>query len=211
MGIFARLSNNALPGLRSKKHGTHQHAEITARQNVSGGQEQYEPPPGPPPPPALIPVALPQVLPEHTYNLGDQGWTTVTLSDDDELLQAWQQLFLASKQFFEQPRDYKQRFATELDSEEGWVSIEGEKEFITLRKLDSTPEQLREPVSRAWAAAGELLDLMLARLAESLELPEDVLTRFSKPCVHLDELRRSTMLRLFRYENNEPKIVAERK
>jgi len=50
---------------------------------------------------------------------------------------------------------------------------------------------------------------MLARIAESLELSPDALTRFSEPCISLTNARTATMMRLFRYEGWDDKIVAE--
>jgi isopenicillin N synthase-like dioxygenase len=152
---------------------------------------------------------LPLVLPEHQYNLADQGWSTVTFEESNEIYQSLQRLFEASKKFFAQPLEEKQKFLSKYGSEEGWSLIEGEKEFITLRQLGFTPDVLKEPASVAWLNVGKLLNEMLEIIAESLELPPDTFTVFSEPCKKLDNEMRGTMMRLFRYENHEPKIVAE--
>ena len=98
-------------------------------------QVRYAPPPGPPPPLPLKVVELPNVIPEHRFNLADQGWTTITFdTQEDPLLLSYQQLFDASKTFFDLPIEYKEQFKSKHGSEEGWSRNEGEKEFITLRK-----------------------------------------------------------------------------
>lgn len=172
-------------------------------------QEEYLPPPGPPPPPALIPVELPLILPQHRYNLADQGWSTVTFDEENYIYQSLQRLFDASEAFFNQPVEEKEKYLSKFGSEEGWSSIPGEKEFITLRQIWFTPDVLKEPAAAAWANVGKLLNEYLALIAESLELPPEVFTSFSEPCTKLDGERRATMMRLFRYENHEPKVVAE--
>ena len=52
---------------------------------------------------------------------------------------------------------------------------------------------------------------LLQGIEDSLELQRSSLTRFSEPCLKLDGTKRATMLRLFRYEGWEDKVVAERK
>ncbi len=179
--------------------------------NSNDDQKSPSPSPGPPPStlPPLKPVELPLILPEHRYNLADQGWSTITFEQNNEIYQSLQRLFAASQAFFDQPLEEKQKFLSKYGSEEGWNRIEGEKEFITLRQLGFTPDVLKDPASRAWLNVGKLLNEMLVVIAESLELPPDTFTVFSEPCTKLDNERRGTMMRLFRYENHEPKVVAE--
>ena len=174
----------------------------------TGNQPEYTAPLGPPPRPGLVPE-LPLILPHHRFNLADQGWSTITFDHENEIYQSLQRLFEASRAFFDQPIPEKEKFLSKLGSEEGWSRIPGEKEFITLRQLGFTPDVLKEPASAAWANVGKLLNEYLARIAESLELPPEVFTEFSEPCTKLDGERRATMMRLFRYENHEPKVVAE--
>jgi isopenicillin N synthase-like dioxygenase len=159
--------------------------------------------------PPLKSVELPLILPKHRYNLADQGWSTVTFEENNEIYQSLQLLFAASKTFFDQPLEEKQKFLSKRGTEEGWSRIEGEKEFITIRQLSFTPDVLKEPASAVWLNVGKLLNEMLVVIAESLELPPNTFTVFSEPCTKLDNERRGTMMRLFRYENHEPKVVAE--
>jgi len=192
----------------SAKAATNQPSSVP---NSKDDQQRYSPPPGPPPSalPPLKPVELPLVLPEHRYNLAYHGWSTVTFEENNEIYQSLQRLFAASKAFFDQPLEEKQKFLSKHGSEEGWSRIEGEKEFITLRQLGFIPEVLKEPASVAWLNVGKLLNEMLGVIAESLELPPDTFTVFSEPCTKLDNEMRGTLMRLFRYETHETKVVAE--
>lgn len=205
-----------LSNLREKlnRHSQHPENQPTEKAQVTPSDnpqenEQFTPPAGPPPPPALIPVELPLIKPEYRYNLADQGWSTVTFDEENDIYQSLLRLFDASRAFFDEPIEEKEKYLSKLGSEEGWSRIPGEKEFITLRQLGFTPEVLKGPASEAWENVGSLLNGYLERIAESLELPPEAFTPFSEPCTKLDGVRRATMLRLFRYENHEPKVVAE--
>jgi hypothetical protein len=90
--------------------------------------------------PGLKPVELPQIYPDHSFS--EYGWTIVT--PHVELLNSYQALLNVSKTFFDLPVAEKERFKTTQGSEEGWNYVEGEKEFITLRSLSTTPEQMRD-------------------------------------------------------------------
>ena len=181
------------------------------KQVDADGNSEESPSFGPLP---LINVELPQVLPNHPSRLAHQGWTTVTYNTPiDKLYRSSQALFQATKAFFDLPTDYKQKLKTQHGSEEGWCCIKGEKEFITLRSLNHTPEELKDAASDCWAEAGGLLDELLGHIAESLGLPAEALTVYSKPCMKLRPDKSATMLRLFRYEGcegHQAKIVAER-
>jgi hypothetical protein len=182
----------------------------------------------------LKPAPLPLVLPEHQRTLSTLGWTTVTFPDPSPLqpeatkqehqapapgphpLQtAYEQLFVASQAFFNQPDKEKQQWKHKLRSEEGWSKIPGEKEFITLRTLEYCPEVLREPAKRYWDLVGLHCSNTLGRISESLALPngeDEGLRQFVGPCGALqasDKEKTATMLRLFRYEGWEAKVVAE--
>jgi hypothetical protein len=171
---------------------------------------------------------LPLVLPDHQRTFSNLGWTTVTFpqptaSPDDApapgphpLQQAYQDLFKASQKFFDSPEEEKLQWKHKLGSEEGWSKIEGEKEFITLRTLSYTPDVLKEPAKRYWDLMGSYLDTCLGRLSTSLNIPDgenEGLRRYVGPCKTMgqsdEEDKTSTMLRLFRYEGWEAKIVAE--
>ena len=93
---------------------------------------------------ALRPVNLPQTHPDH--NFAEYGWTIVT--PHTELLRSYQALLEASKAFFALSEAEKQTFRTGQGSEEGWNLVEGEKEFLTIRSLERTPEQMRDDAAR---------------------------------------------------------------
>lgn len=158
----------------------------------------------------LVDVQLPKILRHHQPALSEQGWTTVTFpTAQDPLRTSLDALFQASREFFALPTEYKSTFLTKQGSENGWSRIDGEKEFITLRTLDQTPKELQAAAQSTWAEAGALLTAMLARIAESLGLPPEALTTYSTPCGTLSSERTATMLRLFRYEAHDAKVVAE--
>jgi hypothetical protein len=181
--------------------------------------------------PPLVQVPLPLVLPEHQQALANLGWTTITFppsapADPSEdlsapgphpLQSAYEALFSASQAFFAQSAEEKARWKHKLRSEEGWSSIPGEKEFITLRSLEYCPEILRESAKRYWDLMGAHLESTLGRIATSIGIPHsDDLThglkKFVGPCAQMqakDEEKTGTMLRLFRYEGWEAKEVAE--
>jgi hypothetical protein len=175
--------------------------------------------------PLLIPSPLPLVLPEHQHTLPILGWTTITFPDPSSALKsphaalgphplqvAYENLFAASQAFFNLPDTTKSRWKHKLGSEEGWSKIPGEKEFITLRSLDYSPDDLLEPAKRYWDLMGSYLASTLGRIETSLAQPRDSLTQFVGPCGTMqdtDALKTATMLRLFRYEGWEEKVVAE--
>jgi isopenicillin N synthase-like dioxygenase len=179
----------------------------------------------------LVPSPLPLVLPEHQQALSNLGWTTITFPQSapvdptqdllapgsHPLQSAYEALFSASQAFFAQPSEEKARWKHKLRSEEGWSSIPGEKEFITLRTLEYCPEVLRAPAKRYWDLMGAHLENTLGRIATSLDIPQPDdaakgLKKFVGPCGKMqakDEEKTATMLRLFRYEGWEAKEVAE--
>jgi hypothetical protein len=174
--------------------------------------------------PPLNTSSLPLVLPEHQNTLPTLGWTTITFPQPSSppspsdppgphpLQLAYESLFHASQAFFNLPNDQKNQWKHKLGSEEGWSSIPGEKEFITLRSLEYCPDVLREPAKRYWDLMGSYLESALGRIGTSLAMGDDELKRFVRPCGSMqdtDALKTATMLRLFRYEGWEPKIVAE--
>lgn len=180
----------------------------------------------------LTPSPLPFVLPEHQAALSNLGWTTITfpqappITDQacdvpapgvHPLQKAYEGLLTASQVFFDLPPGEKRKWKHRLGSEEGWSCIAGEKEFITLRSLEYCPEVLREPAKLYWDLMGAHLENTLGRIATSLDIPfsddpSQGLKKFVGPCrimQETDEQKTATMLRLFRYEGWEPKIVAE--
>jgi hypothetical protein len=194
---------------RSKKRTNPQPPKIEA------SQQETRPP--------LIPSPLPLVLPEHQQILPNLGWTTITFpqpstppSPSDPpgphpLQLAYESLFQASQAFFNLSADQKNQWKHKLGSEEGWSSIPGEKEFITLRTLEYCPDILREPAKRYWDLMGAYLEGALGRIGTSLALGDEI-TRFIGPCGTMqdtDAQKTATMLRLFRYEGWDAKVVAE--
>ncbi|KAF3042965.1 hypothetical protein E8E12_009277 [Didymella heteroderae] len=181
--------------------------------------------------PSLVPCPLPLVLPEHQQALSNLGWTTITfpsstpaefsedllLPGSHPLQSAYEALFAASEAFFAQAAEEKARWKHKLRSEEGWSSIPGEKEFITLRSLEYCPEVLRAPAKQYWDLIGAHLENALGRIATSIGIPEPNdatkgLKQFIGPCGRMqakDTEKTATMLRLFRYEGWEAKEVAE--
>lgn len=183
--------------------------------------EDYEPPTGPPP---NWKISYASGI---ARQLQPQGWSILNLASHphftyghdrtyEEYPGAWpalEKLFKASKSFFALPDAEKQRYLTNDGSEEGFSSIKGEKEFITLRRSDvgNCPEVLKAPVEAAWEAVFKVLNEGLKGVEVNLDLPPSSLTRFAEPCLKMDDRARTTMIRLFRYENDEVKTVAERK
>jgi len=186
---------------------------------------QQETPKKPRPP--LRSSPLPLVLPEHQQAFTNLGWTTLTFpspaGDSDPvpspgphpLKSASIALFHAAQVFFDQPDEAKVAWKHRLGTEEGWSKIPGEKEFITLRTLAYTPDVLKDPARRYWELMGGQLSSSLGRVSASLGLPdtEDAgLRKFVGPCSIMgekEEDKTATMLRIFRYEASEAKIVAE--
>ncbi|KAJ4984842.1 hypothetical protein SVAN01_09626 [Stagonosporopsis vannaccii] len=178
--------------------------------------------------PPLLSSPLPLVLPEHQKALSNLGWTTITFPQQNHsstalapgphpLQSAYEALFSCSQAFFAQPAEVKSRWKHKLGSEEGWSSIPGEKEFITLRTLEYCPEILREPAKKYWDLMGQHLEDSLGQIAKSLDIPEPYdatkgLKAFVGPCRSMqksDQQKTASMLRLFRYEGWEAKEVAE--
>jgi hypothetical protein len=183
--------------------------------------EDYAPPPHPPP-------AWKHEKPYATdiaKQLQPQGWSVLNLGSHrtfiyghdrtyleyPDLWNTIESLFTASKSFFALPQTEKDRYLTKDGSEEGYSSIKGEKEFITLRRNgeEHCPQILRNQAEGAWESIFKVLHETLLGIELNLKLPATSLTRFSEPCLHFDNEKRATMLRLFRYENNEAKTVAE--
>jgi hypothetical protein len=175
--------------------------------------------------PPLVQSPLPLVLPQHQNTLPTLGWTTITFPQSSStpdlehaalgphpLQTAYEDLFAASQAFFNLPATIKSQWKHKLGSEEGWSSIPGEKEFITLRSLEYCPDVLLQPAKKYWDLMGAYLTDTLSRIENSLDLSNDTLTRFVGPCGNMqdtDERKTATMLRLFRYEGWEEKVVAE--
>lgn len=161
------------------------------------------------------------------------GWTTVTFPQPNPtsalqteqgvegapgshpLQNAYEELFAASQEFFNLPDNEKEKWKHRLGSEEGWSKIPGEKEFITLRTLSYTPDILKVPAKRYWDLMASYLSTCLGRIGASVGLEDgedEGFRRYVGPCKVMgqaEEEKTSTMLRLFRYEGWDEKVVAE--
>ncbi|KAH7384162.1 hypothetical protein DE146DRAFT_668005 [Phaeosphaeria sp. MPI-PUGE-AT-0046c] len=205
--------SNIISRFRSKKRSNPQKPSIKSRKQIPQDTR-----------PSLINSPISLVLPEHQYTLPSLGWTTITFpqlsshpsasdpSGPHPLQLAYESLFAASEAFFALPSSQKSQWKHKLGTEEGWSSVPGEKEFITLRSLEYCPDILREPAKTYWDLMGMYLCTTLSRIGTSLGLNDDELTRFVGPCATMQEtdaLKTATMIRLFRYEGWEEKVVAE--
>ncbi|KAF7954486.1 hypothetical protein EAE96_005607 [Botrytis aclada] len=159
----------------------------------------------------LRPVKFSFILPAHAPHISDQGWSTLSFSPTDPIHISSQKLLQASKFFFDLPLEYKTRFLTGKGTEEGWNRVEGEKEFITLREINTTPPELLDAVKEFWDITGDVLNKILEEIASSLGMKKELLTRYSEPCLKLRREKTATMIRLFRYESDgiEGKVVSE--
>ncbi|QSZ36800.1 hypothetical protein DSL72_006683 [Monilinia vaccinii-corymbosi] len=159
----------------------------------------------------LRPVKFPLILPVHAPHLSDQGWSTLTFAPTDPIHVSSQKLLQASKSFFDLPSEYKSQYFTGKGTEEGWNRVEGEKEFITLRGVHSTPPELLDAAKEFWEITGDVLNKILGEIALSLGMRKELLTKYSEPCIKLRDERTATMIRLFRYEGDGVigKVVSE--
>lgn len=210
-----------------KKTGLKKHEPQHESQQQQHDQQDTRPP--------LIHAPVPLVLPQHQQALTKLGWTTISFPNDASehastnsvssapapapgahpLQAAYEALFAASQTFFALPDSEKAQWKHRLGSEEGWSKIPGEKEFITLRSLAYCPDVLRAPAQRYWALMGQHCASTLGRMSIALGLPDaenEGLRQFVGPCARMPETedgKTATMLRLFRYEGWEAKVVAE--
>lgn len=121
-------------------------------------------------------------------------------------------LFKDSKTFFALESDYKMSY-NKGDSEAGYTKINGEKEFLTIRDPSSelsTPAEVRASAAEAWKQMYELMHETLAGLEVSLKLQPGSLQRYCENARSLGHADGSSMIRIFRYENDtEFKVLAE--
>lgn len=160
----------------------------------------------------LRPVTFPFIQPAHARQFPEQGWSILMFSPTDPIHISSQKLLQASRSFFDLPSEYKSQFLTGTGTEEGWNRVEGEKEFITLREVGTTPPELLDAAKEFWEITGNVLNKTLGEIASSLGMKKDLLTRYSEPCSKLHGEKTATMIRLFRYESDgvEEKVVSER-
>lgn len=91
--------------------------------------------------------------------------------------------------------------------------MEGEKELFTIRidTEEALPPELRDAARHAWSTFAHYTHDALGRVAQTLDLPSESLTKFSDASLALGPKPQATMMRLFRYECNKPKLVSERR
>lgn len=73
------------------------------------------------------------------------------------------------------------------------------------------PPEIRSAARSAWVAASSYTNSLLGSVAQTLDLPPEALTQYSEPGLEMTETRQATMMRLFRYECQNEKVVSERK
>lgn len=129
-----------------------------------------------------------------------------------DVYKAIARLFTDSKTFFALETDYKMNY-NKGDSEAGYTKIQGEKEFLTIRDPSSelsTPAEVRSSAAEAWKEMFELMYETLAHLEVSLKLQPGSLQRYCENARNLGHVDGSSMIRIFRYENDtEFKVLAE--
>jgi hypothetical protein len=177
---------------------------------ISTDVGDFAPPEGPPPrwvrPVVLTPI---EELPFH-HTFHKQGWTKLDLAHKPPVWKTMEELLQASHDFFKTPDDHKKEWAVnEEGTEEGYYSVEGEKEYYTIRH-SRCPAELKSAAMASWSAIHELFEEVLGNIEISLSLSEGALKRFASPAKTLDETRRSSMLRLFRYDWTKLRVVSER-
>ncbi|KZT56421.1 hypothetical protein CALCODRAFT_318084 [Calocera cornea HHB12733] len=192
---------------------------------------QFAPPEGAPPPRVLH---LPYFTPDECRRFAVRGWAPLDLTlgaspiggvPVDEFVQAFSALFDASASFFDAPLPYKERFIRGVEgSEDGFNRVQGEKEMITIRTGDTTPDGVREKAAACWDLCGTIMLNLIDEISSSLCLENTDLHDMVEPCARLPPSgdRVATLLRMFCYERgagkplgNEPglsdrRIVAER-
>lgn len=178
----------------------------------------YAPPPGPPPGYPHL-VNFPFLSPDQLPTLYSQGWARVLLPSDHPLLSAAAKLFSTSRDFFAMPLEHKEQFHLSKlgqeermqSSEEGWSRVEGEKEMLTVRRMKPLcPPELVSDAQDLWNECGSFMQLMMASIEQSLNLPKGAFDSLvNEECVLPKGKRHETLLRMFRYERaEEAKLVA---
>jgi hypothetical protein len=173
--------------------------------------EEFSPPAGPPPR-WVRPVILSTTEdPAYHHIFHKEGWTKLDLSQTPSAFGKMEGLLQASQLFFQTQDDHKKAWVVnEEGTEEGYYKVEGEKEFYTIRHSKCPPE-LKSAAIASWGAIHQLFDEVLTNIEISLSLSSGALKRFAIPSKVLDETKRSSMLRLFRYDWDKARIVSERK
>ena len=161
----------------------------------------FLPPPGPPP----------FLTPDQLMHLATQGWLILppAAAPDTGPLSTLQlsldALFPLLAPFFAQPLDAKkQLYPAKQDTEFGYMCIEDEKEFLTLRSRKHEGSELEDAAAEVWADTGVLFRRILNDVASGLCLEPDVWDDVldgtaALPTEEMD-IGSGSLMRLFRYE-----------
>ncbi|TID17992.1 hypothetical protein E2P81_ATG10961 [Venturia nashicola] len=140
------------------------------------------------------------------------GPPSVPAKSPPDVYTAITRLFKDSKTFFALPSEYKMKYS-KGDPEAGYTKINGEKEFLTIRDPSSelsTPAEVRASTAEAWKEIYGLMYETLECLEVSLKLQPGSLQRYCEKARDLGHVDGTSMIRIFRYENDvELKVLAE--
>ncbi|KZO97878.1 hypothetical protein CALVIDRAFT_526592 [Calocera viscosa TUFC12733] len=175
---------------------------------------EFAPPQGAPPPRAL---RLPFLTPDECRRFAVRGWAPLDIDpganplggvSTDDFVKAFSDLFDASAAFFDSALPYKERFIRGTEgSEDGFNRVAGEKEMITIRTGDTTPEGVRDKAAVCWDLCGKIMLDVIDDISSSLGLENTDLREMVEPCAALPPSgeRVATLLRMFRYERGAGK------
>lgn len=161
-------------------------------------QETHDLPPPPSPPPPLLSEA--QIL-----TLAHQGHLPLPIPP--YLRDLYSQLNRSAGSFFSLPNSTKETLYTPVNGTElGYVSIPGEKEYISFRALTANGDtELENLAARVWQETYNLLYRILGDLAWAMNtnyaIWDKVLDGVSPMPTRLEDAT-PTLLRIFRYEPN---------
>ncbi|KAL2048297.1 hypothetical protein N7G274_000208 [Stereocaulon virgatum] len=150
--------------------------------------------------------------------LASEGYLPLSLADHPGMVEAYQNLFAKSNQFFALPADSPQKTTYQAvsgpaASEEGYSKIPSEKSILTTRTSTRCPELLRDDLRKAWNLTGAFMEKTTSAIAQTLALKPDAFAPFVTPCATLTDTKTPTQLRMFRYDRptgTNPTINAEK-
>lgn len=137
--------------------------------------------------------------------LASEGYLPLSLADHPGMVEAYQNLFARSYQFFDLPADSPQKTTYQAvsgpaASEEGYSKIPSEKSILTTRTSTHCPELLRDDLKKAWDLTGAFMEKTISAIALTVALKPDVFAPFVTPCATLTDTKTPTQLRMFRYD-----------
>lgn len=153
---------------------------------------QVAPPPGPPP---LLTV-------QHVKQLCSQGHLSVELPA--HLGAQYTTLFAHADDFFALPTSAKKsQYPPAQGTELGYISLEGEKEYLTFRHLASPSTTFEEATKTLWHDTAAYLHRILCDVSNSLDIGSDAWAPILDGCMTIPtsvEQSTPSLLRVFRYE-----------